>query len=152
MRRADREITDFAEIVELVSRCDTLRIALHDEPYPYVVPVSFGYEVCGGKLAFYIHGAGEGKKLDLLARDDRVCVEADLCHRFVESGASVSCEYESVIGFGSARRVTGPEAQHALSCILAHCGFPGYPCEAGQGKLDVYRITLDAVTGKRRRG
>ena len=56
MRRADREITDFNEIVEVLGRADTIRVGLFNGEYPYIVPVSFGMEVvkepenqyCGG--------------------------------------------------------------------------------------------------------
>lgn len=43
MRRSDREITDFNEIVDVLRRADTIRLGLHDDPYPYVVPLSFGF-------------------------------------------------------------------------------------------------------------
>ncbi len=151
MRRSDREITSFEGIVDVLGRCDTIRLAMFDEAYPYVVPLSFGYEAKGGKLTLYIHGANAGKKHALLEKNNRVCVEADLCHRFVDTGKSVSCVYESIIGFGAAERVTGREALHALSCILRHCGFEGYPFDpAVTQALDIYRITLDEVSGKRR--
>lgn len=38
MRKADREIKDRGEIIKLLDECQTMRLALHDEPYPYVVP------------------------------------------------------------------------------------------------------------------
>lgn len=151
MRRAEREIQSFEGIVDVLGRCDTVRLAMFDETYPYVVPLSFGYEVKNGKLTLYIHGANAGKKHELLKRNNRVCVEADLCHRFVDTGTSVSCIYESVIGFGTAERITGKEACHGLDRLLKHCGFDGYPFDpAVTDMLDVYRITLDTVTGKRR--
>ena len=44
MRKADREIKDFEEIKELLDECQTIRLAMHDEPYPYIVPLSYGWE------------------------------------------------------------------------------------------------------------
>lgn len=32
MRRADREITDFDELIAVMRGCDVCRLALHDEP------------------------------------------------------------------------------------------------------------------------
>ena len=40
MRRSDREITDFQELITVMRGCDVCRLALHDEPYPYI-PVSY---------------------------------------------------------------------------------------------------------------
>ena len=36
MRRSDREITDFQELITVMRGCDVCRLALHDEPYPYI--------------------------------------------------------------------------------------------------------------------
>ena len=32
---------------DIISICDTIRIAMFDEPYPYIVPVNFGEEIIG---------------------------------------------------------------------------------------------------------
>ena len=50
MRKAEREIKDFNEIVALLGRCDTLHIGMTGENGPYVVPVSFGFEVGNGQI------------------------------------------------------------------------------------------------------
>lgn len=68
MRKFDREIRDYNEILRLLDECQTIRLALHDEPYPYVVPLSYGWEERDGKLFVYFHCAKEGKKLDLIAK------------------------------------------------------------------------------------
>jgi len=152
MRKAEREIKDFEQIIDLLGRCDTIRIGIADEEAPYVVPVSFGYENCGGTIAVYFHGATEGRKSELMKRHPRVCVEADLCHGFVENGSgAVTCDYESVIGYGNAERVYGAEAERGIRLLLEHCGFPGHECT--QAVLDitaVYRVLLDEPTGKHR--
>ena len=78
MRRKDREINNIDEIFDILNRCDTIRIGLHGEKYPYVVPVSFGAEMSGSKPVVYFHCARQGLKLDLLAKNPRVCVEGDI--------------------------------------------------------------------------
>ena len=77
MRKSDREIRDYNEILRLLDECQTIRLALHDEPYPYVVPLSYGWEERDGKLFVYFHCAKEGKKLDLIEKNGNVCFEAD---------------------------------------------------------------------------
>ncbi len=67
MRRSDRKITDFDEIVSVLRRCDTVRLGINGGDYPYVVPLSFGMEVLGGKVHIYVHGAKEGHKHDLIS-------------------------------------------------------------------------------------
>ena len=78
MRRKDREVSASSEIFDILARCQVLRIAMHDEPYPYIVPVSFGMEVIDGKAIVYFHCAQQGMKLDLLRANPCVCVEGDI--------------------------------------------------------------------------
>lgn len=151
MRRSDREIKDFEAIVDVLQRCDTIRIGFHAEPYPYIVPLSFGYRAENGGITLYVHGAQEGCRHDLLRQNPLVCVEADLCHRFVGTGDSVTCEYESVIGFGRMELAEGEEAREGVRLLLAHCGFPDVPCSPKAfAAMTVHRIHLDSFTGKRR--
>ena len=68
MRRKDREVKNFDEIIDILSRCKVLHLALISDGKPYSVPVNLGYtvtEVDGSKkLTVYFHGAGEGKKIE----------------------------------------------------------------------------------------
>jgi nitroimidazol reductase NimA-like FMN-containing flavoprotein (pyridoxamine 5'-phosphate oxidase superfamily) len=79
MRRADRLVTDRAAIDEVLRRADVLHLAMTGAEGPYVVPVNFGYD--GEHI--WIHCAEEGRKLDLLAADPRVCFEACVDVRIV---------------------------------------------------------------------
>ena len=151
MRNSKREITNLDEIVDVLSRCDTVRLGIGGAKYPYVVPLSFGFEVRDGKIVLYVHGAGEGLKHELLARNNRVCAEADLFHRYRPTKHSATAEYESVIGFGTAEKAEGAEKLRGLALLMRRCGMPDVPVEscAAAAETVVYRITLDRVTGKR---
>ena len=150
MRRADREVTGFHEIADILRRADTIRLGLHGAPYPYVVPLSFAMEAGEGKVVLYFHGAKEGLKHDLLARNPHVCVEADIFHGYAEAPGGVTTQYESFIGFGTAVRVYGEEAAKGLDLLLARCGCEGYTYDAAalEGTA-VYKIELESFTGKR---
>lgn len=86
MRKTDREVKEIEKISEILDNCDTVRIGFFDTEYPYIVPLSFGYEIDGAKIIIYTHGAKEGKKHDLAINSPKVCVEADLCKGFVYKG------------------------------------------------------------------
>jgi len=152
MRRTDREIKDPTEIVDILCRANTIRLALHDEPYPYVVPLSFGFEKTTGQITLYIHGAKEGHKHTLLARNNHVCVEAGIFHHYAETAnGGLTVVYESVIGFGKAAIVEGNEAARGLDLICTHCGFHGHVYDhAALAHTRIYKITLSSITGKRR--
>ena len=152
MRRNDREVTDFTEITDILRRSDTMRLGLHNEPYPYVVPLSFGFEARDGKITLYFHGAMEGLKHDLIHQNPLVCVESDMLHKYTTVGNHLTAEYESFIGFGKAQRITGDEALKGIGLLLTHCGFDDF--EYDRASLDVtwvYKIELDSFTGKRRK-
>ena len=102
MRRSDREIIDKKEIIEIIRKCDVCRIVLNDKDYPYIVPLNFGMDIQDGKIVFYFHGADEGKKYDLMRKDNRVTFEMDCSHQLVMNDKKMSCtmKYESVIGRG----------------------------------------------------
>jgi nitroimidazol reductase NimA-like FMN-containing flavoprotein (pyridoxamine 5'-phosphate oxidase superfamily) len=152
MRKAEREIRDFEEIVRLVERCDTIRLGLLDDGAPYIVPLSFGYEVADGKITLYFHGAAEGRKVGLIARNKRVCVEGDLCHGFVDNGrGGITCDYESFIGYGDCVSVSGEEAEKGIALLMAHCGHPEFSCPPEVMAITaVYKTVLDEVAGKHR--
>jgi len=152
VRRAEQEITSFEEIVQLIERCDTVRLGLADGGTPYVVPLSFGYEVRDGKVWLYFHGAKEGRKHEMIARNPRACVEGDLCHGFVDNGrGGITCDYESFIGYGDCALVSGAEAEKGIARLMEHCGFPEVHCPPEVMDITgVYRVRLDEIAGKRR--
>ena len=148
MRRKDREITDRGEIDEIIRRCRVCRLGMSDDGQPYVVPVSFGYD---GR-AVLLHGAPEGRKIEILRKNSRVCVEFDILNEVVTSDQA--CEwgmaYESVIGFGEADILEGAEEKRrALACIMAQYseGDWTFPDDA-LSKTLVIRVRIDTITGK----
>lgn len=151
MRRTDREINNLDDIVDVLDRCETVRIGMNGDDYPYVVPVSFGYEISDGKVVVYIHGAKAGLKHDLIAGNNKVCVEADIFYYYTGEGNKVTAEYESVIGFGTAKIAEGEEMIRGLDLLLNHCKVEnGSAAEcAAHGITTVYKITLDSITGKK---
>ena len=152
MRRKDREIRDIRAIFDILLRCDTIRIGFRGEKYPYIVPVSFGAEMEGDRPAVYFHCAREGRKLDLLAENARVCVEGDIFVRTENTDHGITTRYESVIGFGDCRLLEDEEEiLHGLKLLTDHYGYFDYSVERCRGVENVFvgKILLDEITGKR---
>jgi nitroimidazol reductase NimA-like FMN-containing flavoprotein (pyridoxamine 5'-phosphate oxidase superfamily) len=124
MRRNDREVTDFNEILGIIKKCDVCRLAINDQEYPYVIPLNFGVQVLDGKITLYFHGAAEGKKYDLLRKNNKVSFEMDCSHELVTNKLACGCtmKYESVIGQGTIGFVDGIDKIQALNIILEHYG------------------------------
>jgi len=74
LRRKDKEITDFGEMIENLKTAKyvTLAMCLKDEPY--IVTLSHGYDQ--ERNCIYFHCAGEGKKIDILKANSLVWGQA----------------------------------------------------------------------------
>ena len=98
MRRKDREITDFQELIAIMKKCDVCRIALNDSSgYPYILPLNFGMEIEGEKVILYFHGAPEGKKYELMQADSKVSFEMDYGHALEMAEDTNSCRCTSSV-------------------------------------------------------
>jgi hypothetical protein len=136
------------EIERIIEKAFVLRIALFDVPFPYLVPVSFGY--CEG--TFYFHSAPNGKKLDLIRQNNRVCFEAEADFGLIEGETPCrwSARYASVIGCGRAYFVADRETKKkGLEIIFRHYSAAPFtvPDEA-VAQVAVIQIKVESITGK----
>ena len=101
MRRAEREVTDRGQLLEIIGRCTCCRVAFSDPEGAYIVPLSFAF-VPGQPDRFYFHGAKEGRKASLIAQKPKVGFELDCAYELVagQSGCKYSCRYQSIVGTG----------------------------------------------------
>ena len=154
MRRSDKEITDKAEIIKIIEKCDVCRLGLSDDNVPYIVPMNFGSQYIDGKLILYFHGAKEGRKLDIIAKNPFACFEADCSHKLIEGSEAwhYTMEYESVIGNGKVVLCTEKsEKIEALKLLMQKYAkgkdfnFPDHIIE----KITVFKLEVSEFTGKR---
>ncbi len=123
MRRKDREVTDAAKIEDILRRCTCCRVGFYDHGEVYIVPLSFGYERKGNTLMIYFHGAGEGRKAELIQRGPKVGFEMDTDYALNEADTACghSARFQSIIGNGIMCLVTeSEEKKHGLSLIMEH--------------------------------
>ena len=153
MRRKDREITDFDEIVDVIRASDVCRIAMNDGDYPYIVPMNFGLDVQDGQVYLYFHCAMEGKKLDLLRRDNRVTFEMDCDHNFILYEERMSCTmgFASVIGHGTMEFVADEDKFAALKILMRQYHAEDFKFNTDMIKVTaVLKLTVTDMVGKRR--
>jgi nitroimidazol reductase NimA-like FMN-containing flavoprotein (pyridoxamine 5'-phosphate oxidase superfamily) len=151
MRRSDREITDRKDIDGIIRRCRVCHLAMCDKGQPYVVPLSFGYDGC----FLYFHTAREGRKIDIIRRNNRVCFGFDTLHDIVtsEQACNWGAKYESVIGSGTAEILDALEAKNdALEWIMLQYGSGASDCtEKMLNKTLVIRVQIHEIIGKTRK-
>ena len=65
MRKANREVKDRNEIIEIMKKCDVCRLVVNNGDYPYIIPLNFGLDTNEEKIILYFHSALEGTKIDI---------------------------------------------------------------------------------------
>ena len=149
MRKAEREIKDPVELEDVFRRAEVCRLAMVDDGEPYIVPLNFGYR--DGCLFF--HCAREGRKLDILRKNPKVCFELEADVRLVkgEKACHWSTSYESVIGWGTATiSLEEKEVKEGLEVLMSH--YTEGPFEFDPRSLSLtasIKVKVERMTGKR---
>ncbi len=148
MRRKDKEINDVGAIEAILRKASVCRLGLCEANQPYVVPLCFGYK----DNTLYFHCAGQGKKLDIIRKNNNVCFEVDINHELVK--ADKACDwgmkYKSVIGFGKAVFIEDIESKRkALDVIMQQYSEKSfeYPANAIEN-IVVIKVEIESIKGK----
>jgi nitroimidazol reductase NimA-like FMN-containing flavoprotein (pyridoxamine 5'-phosphate oxidase superfamily) len=150
MRKKEKEVRDKNTIESVMKRATICRIGLSENDVPYVVPLNFGYK----DNCLYFHSAKEGKKIDMMRKNNTVCFEIDVDNELVraENPCKWSMKYYSVIGFGKAFFLEDSrEKRQALNIIMEHYAGKSsfeYP-EMALDSVAVIKVEIDSITGKR---
>jgi len=123
---------------------------------PYAVPLSL---VRTNDNTFYFHCAKEGKKLDIIRQNSRICLSAvTKCKPTVgPKDGSFTLEFKSAIAFGVAEEVT--DEKEKIEALRAICErflpnhMPAFDAsiERSLGRTAVVKITLtEPPVGKRK--
>ncbi len=149
MFRKDKEITDKAEIEDILLKARICRLAMADERVPYLVPLCFAYH----EGAIYVHTARQGKKLDIVSRNPNVCFEVETDVEIVphQKACKWDVKFKSVIGQGRASIIRdNKEKLEALDLLLDR--FAGTPGEYGEKAVDsttIIKVEITSLTGKK---
>lgn len=127
MRRKECEVTDTDVIRRILGRATLCHVAMVDGDEPYLVAMNCGWD--GEHLL--LHGAIQGRKLDILRANPRVCVEVDEDIQLVMGATGEECtaNYVTVIGTGTVSFVLEPKAKSSDLNVILHQCHPGFPEE-----------------------
>jgi len=148
MRRSDREIKDRDQIEAIIEKSEVCFLGLCDRNEPYVVPLNFGYK----DDTIYIHSATEGKKLEILKNNSKVCLtfNSDFEQHIKGKPEEWTTYYRSVIALGDAEILTDPvQKQKSINIIINKYTNRNYEFSPEVlDKFKIIRITLTEITGK----
>lgn len=158
MRRSDRELKSHEDIMQVFKDSDVCRLAFNDdkEGVPYILPLNFGYsEDEEGNVYLYFHGATEGYKYDVIARDPRASFEMDCSHQLHSDEEKGFCTmaYRSVIGRGRIEFVEDRQEKLQILSIITdkyHIKHFAFNPEAAD-RTRVMKLKVEKMSGKSRR-
>lgn len=117
MRRKDREVTDFNQIISIIDKCEIIRIGLADGDFPYIVPLNFHYEVTDkNQINFYIHGAMAGRKYELMQKLKKCSFEMDVPLKidYLYDCHDITMRYESVMGTATLEFINDEDKEQVM--------------------------------------
>ncbi len=148
MRRKEKEITAISDLESVIRKSRVCRLGIQDKDMPYIVPVCFGYQ----ENTLYFHSALEGRKIDLLKQNPRVCFELDILVKI--NPHDTACEwgmkYQSIIGRGVTLFIEeADEKKAALDIIMAQYSKKIYSYDRTLlEKTAVFKVNIEQMTGK----
>jgi len=116
VRRQDKEIKDESVIRSILDKAKFCRIGFSDDNKPYIVPMNFGFKT----NRLYLHSAREGRKIEIIRKNNNVCFEIDIKTELIKS--ELACDWDirylSVIGYGKAHLVNDSEEKRKSLDII----------------------------------
>lgn len=153
VRRTDRELTEPDAVASVLRRGRFVSVAVVHDGEPYVFTLSYGFDEA--KNALYSHVAREGRKLDAIAADPRVCATVIVDGGY-EQGACKH-HYESVVITGRMQMVSdAEEIRHGMRVLIQHLEDDAEAAWERNGldgdkvfeRLGVLRLDIEEITGK----
>lgn len=152
MRVREKEIIDRVEMEKILMKENVCHLGMSDDNTPYVLATNYGYR--DGK--FYLHSSREGRKIDVLNRNPKVCIAVDTDHQLMRVLEPTDCKsgikFRSVISFGRAKFVENDEEKRKAMDIIMEHNFGtmafNYDPQSVQ-MMAIIRVDVDAMTGKK---
>ena len=150
MRRKDKQIIDHNETEMILKEGKVLHIAMLDGDKPYLIPVNYGYQ----NNTIYIHCAKEGKKIELLKKNNLICFQTEIDVSVVNAEIAYKCGtlYKSVLGYGRAYFIDNVQEKKQAADVLVDQYLDKKGAKHTYGKclkeVCIIKIEIDSISGK----
>ncbi len=148
--RTIKDITDPKEQEEIIKTCKVCHISFVDGDKPYGLAFCFGYE----NNSIYLHTALAGKKLDILRKNNNVCVVLDTGHELFYRHEHVACSwrmrYRSVVAIGKAEFIEDyDEKIKGLEIFMRNYAERDFEfSKPSVDNIKLIRINIEEMTGR----
>jgi hypothetical protein len=149
--KAIKEITRQDEMLDIIKRCNVCHVGFVDGDKPYVLAFNFGFE--NNKI--YLHCAQEGKKLNIIKKNNNVCVYFDIDHDLFARHEEVACSYRmryrSVMISGKAKLLDDFEEKvSALKIFMKQYSERSFEfSKPAVGNVNIISIEIEKMTGRK---
>ncbi len=148
--KAIKDITELDKLEEIIKKCKICRVGMVDGDDPYVLAMNFSYE----DQTVWLHCAKEGKKVDILKRNNKVCLEFDADHKLFSRHEHVACSwrmaYRSVLIHGHAILIDDyDEKINGLKVFMKN--YTDKDFEFSKPSVDnilIIKIPVESITGR----
>lgn len=148
--KAIKDIKELHKLEEIISKCKICRVGMVDGDVPYVLAMNFGYK----DQTVWLHCAKEGKKIDILKRNNKVCLEFDTDHKLFARHEHVACSwrfaYRSVLVHGNAILIDNYDDKiKALNVFMKN--YSDREFEYSKPAVDnilIIKIPVESITGR----
>lgn len=144
-------IEDQQRVEEILSRCDICFVGITDlEGNPYVIPMNFGYR----DGVIYLHSGPTGSSIDMLGRNNNVCIAFSVDHELVFQHPKVACSYrmkaKSVICRGQVNFIDNlDDKREALNILMAHYSSREFIySDPAVRNVKIWEVPIEKVTAK----
>jgi uncharacterized protein len=148
---ANRLYTDPKKAQEIIDKCEVCYVGMIDQDQmPYVLPFNFGYH----DQFIYLHSAQEGRKIDILKNNPRVCVafstDHQLFHRHEPVACSYGMRYRSVLAFGRIEFVEDYDLKvEAMNVVMRKYAGRDFTYNAPAiNNVSIYRVVVEKIETK----
>jgi len=144
-------VTDKKIINQIIDKCTTCYVGMCDENNaPYVLPFNFGYD----GTCIYLHSASEGKKIDILKKNNKVSIAFStdhvLFHRHEQVACSYGMKFRSVVADGKVTFITDYDKKVEVlnKIMLKYTGKEFTYNAPAVNNVAVYVVHIDSITAK----
>lgn len=111
----NRKLENPRDILDIIEKCQVCYVSMVDkENKPYVIPMNFGF----ADNTILLHGAKQGKKIDILKNNPNVCIVFSIDHvlrwQHEEVACSWSMKYRSVLAYGKVEFIDSNAEKEAV--------------------------------------
>lgn len=147
----NRALDNPRDLIDIIEKCDVCYVSMVDiENKPYVIPMNFGF----AENTILLHGAKQGKKIDILKSKPNVCIVFSTDHQLRWQNEEVACswsmKYRSVLAYGKVEFIDDNKEKE----ILLHQFMKSYSpkdfkfSKPSLEEVQLIKVPVDKIEGR----